>query len=135
MLYSRVYMCYHTIYALLFLVPVSSIEAFVVCQGYCKPSGFSPAMLSPLLDHQYAVEEEQTEPSNEPSTEPLGPGELAVRFVACGDLSGFDEHDDAADAQQGSSKQSEDISNSSVSGVSSSSTEVAAQAGTLLHTP
>jgi hypothetical protein len=55
-------------------------------------------MLSPLLDHQYAVEEEQTELSA--SSEPLGPGgELTVRFVACGDLSGFDEHDDVAAEQ------------------------------------
>eukprot|EP00953_Heterococcus_sp_UTEX-ZZ885_P040606 20744-Heterococcus_DN1.PRE.1 len=106
----------------------SSIEAFVVCQGYCKPNGFSPEMLSPLLDHQYAVEEEQTELSA--SSEPLGPGgELTVRFVACGDLSGFDDHDDDAAAAvelQGSSEQSVDSSSSSASN-SSRSTEPAAQ--------
>jgi hypothetical protein len=71
-------------------------------------------MLSPLLDHQYAVEEEQTELSA--SSEPLGSGgELTVRFVACGDLSGFDEqHDDAAAEQlvSGSSSSSGDSSRS-----------------------
>jgi hypothetical protein len=116
---------------LLLVAAARSIEAFVVCQGYCKPNGFSPEMLSPLLDHQYAVEEEQTELST--SREPLGPGgELTVRFVACGDLSGFDEHDDVAAAeQQGSSEQSADSSSSSI-GDSSRSIESVAQ---VAHAP
>ncbi|GFR57427.1 AdoMet-dependent rRNA methyltransferase spb1 [Elysia marginata] len=31
----------------------SSIEAFVVCQGYCPPEGYVPNMSNPLLDQQY----------------------------------------------------------------------------------
>ncbi|MGH0129829.1 UNVERIFIED_CONTAM: hypothetical protein FKN15_039788 [Acipenser sinensis] len=32
----------------------SSIEAFVVCQGYTPPEGYVPNMSNPLLDHCYA---------------------------------------------------------------------------------
>merc|ERR1719288_236721 len=31
----------------------SSIEAFVVCQGYSPPPGYIPTMANPLLDHSY----------------------------------------------------------------------------------
>ena len=30
----------------------SSIEAFVVCQNYNPPPGYTPTMLNPLLDHK-----------------------------------------------------------------------------------
>ena len=33
----------------------SSIEAFVVCQNYSPPPGYSPTMLNPLLDHKETV--------------------------------------------------------------------------------
>jgi len=57
----------------------SSIEAFVVCRGYDPPSDYKPVMSSPLLDHNYGVENEMT-----------GSNRMIVPFVACGDLSGFD---------------------------------------------
>ncbi|CAM9409756.1 unnamed protein product [Pylaiella littoralis] len=57
----------------------SSIEAFVVCQVYAPPEGFEASMLTPLLDHAYTATNER-----------LGPANLVVPFVACGDLSGFD---------------------------------------------
>ncbi|CAM9270970.1 unnamed protein product, partial [Choristocarpus tenellus] len=59
----------------------SSIESFVVCEGYAAPPGFEPSMLTPLLNHSYSVAH---------GNEMLGPGNLVVPFVACGDLSGFD---------------------------------------------
>ncbi|XP_074926669.1 tRNA (cytidine(32)/guanosine(34)-2'-O)-methyltransferase [Chelonoidis abingdonii] len=34
----------------------SSIEAFVVCRGYCPPEGYVPNMSNPLLDHCYGNE-------------------------------------------------------------------------------
>ncbi|CAB1116459.1 unnamed protein product [Ectocarpus sp. CCAP 1310/34] len=57
----------------------SSIEAFVVCRVYAPPEGFEASMLTPLLDHAYSATNER-----------LGPANLIVPFVACGDLSGFD---------------------------------------------
>eukprot|EP00752_Nemacystus_decipiens_P009802 g8750.t1 len=57
----------------------SSIEAFVVCHGYAPPEGFEASMLTPLLDHAYSAANKR-----------LGPANLVVPFVACGDLSGFD---------------------------------------------
>ena len=57
----------------------SSIEAFVVCRGYDPPKDYTPVMSSPLLDHDYGVENEMT-----------GSNRMIVPFVACGDLSGFD---------------------------------------------
>ena len=58
----------------------SSIEAFVVCQGYNPPADFKPSLLDPLLDHGYDSESATLDGSNA----------VVVPFVACGDLSGFD---------------------------------------------
>ena len=58
----------------------SSIEAFVVCQGYNPPADFKPSLLDPLLDHGYDSENATLDGSNA----------VVVPFVACGDLSGFD---------------------------------------------
>ncbi|KAK3783302.1 hypothetical protein RRG08_033237 [Elysia crispata] len=58
----------------------SSIEAFVVCQGYSPPEGYVPNMSNPLLDQQYDVNFNNLE----------GPNRVIVPFLACGDLSGFD---------------------------------------------
>ncbi|XP_074873613.1 tRNA (cytidine(32)/guanosine(34)-2'-O)-methyltransferase isoform X2 [Carettochelys insculpta] len=58
----------------------SSIEAFVVCRGYCPPPGYVPNMSNPLLDHCYDVDFNQLE----------GPNRVIVPFLACGDLSAYD---------------------------------------------
>ncbi|KAG9465647.1 hypothetical protein GDO78_017971 [Eleutherodactylus coqui] len=58
----------------------SSIEAFVVCQGYNPPEGYTPNMSNPLLDHRYDVDFNQLE----------GPNRVIVPFLACGDLSAYD---------------------------------------------
>ncbi|XP_046362064.2 putative tRNA (cytidine(32)/guanosine(34)-2'-O)-methyltransferase [Haliotis rufescens] len=58
----------------------SSIEAFVVCQSYCPPEGYTPNMSNPLLDQHYDVDFNNLE----------GPNRIIVPFLACGDLSGFD---------------------------------------------
>merc|ERR1719495_2387140 len=57
----------------------SSIEAFVVCQGYSPPPGYTPNMLNPLLDHKY-TDFNQLE----------GINRVIVPFLACGDLSAYD---------------------------------------------
>ncbi|TPX66942.1 hypothetical protein SpCBS45565_g04122 [Spizellomyces sp. 'palustris'] len=57
----------------------SSIEAFIVCQDYTPPEGYTPTMLNPLLDLTYDEKNELT-----------GVNRVVVPFVACGDLSGFD---------------------------------------------
>jgi len=57
----------------------SSIEAFVVCQGYQPPPSYSPTMVNPLLDHSY-TDFNQLE----------GINRIIVPFLACGDLSAFD---------------------------------------------
>jgi|GEM_PF-239559 tRNA (cytidine32/guanosine34-2'-O)-methyltransferase len=59
----------------------SSLEAFVVCEDFCLPEGFTNIPLAdPLLDHQY------TDGTNEL----VGINRIIVPFLACGDLSGFD---------------------------------------------
>ena len=87
----------------------SSIEAFVVCQGYAPPPGYVPTMMNPLLgindlrlltrsalfitkmarvlklflaisDNHYDVDFNQL----------TGPNRVIVPFLACGDLSAFD---------------------------------------------
>lgn len=58
----------------------SSIEAFVVCQGYAPPAGYVPTMMNPLLDNDYDVDFNQL----------IGPNRVIVPFLACGDLSAFD---------------------------------------------
>jgi len=57
----------------------SSIESFVVCQGYSQPPGYVPTMINPLLDHTY-TDFDQLE----------GPNRFIVPFLACGDLSAYD---------------------------------------------
>jgi len=57
----------------------SSIEAFVVCQGYSPPTGYLPTMVNPLLDHAY-TDFNQLE----------GINRVIVPFLACGDLSAYD---------------------------------------------
>merc|ERR1711872_239723 len=57
----------------------SSIEAFVVCQGYAPPPGYVPTMVNPLLDHKYTDFNELE-----------GINRLIVPFLACGDLSAYD---------------------------------------------
>ena len=57
----------------------SSIEAFVVCQNYTPPPGYTPNMLNPLLDHKYTDFNELE-----------GINRVIVPFLACGDLSAFD---------------------------------------------
>lgn len=53
----------------------SSIEAFIVCQGYQPPVDYTPTMANPLLDLQYDGMNELT-----------GPNRTIVPFIACGDL-------------------------------------------------
>ncbi|XP_045146444.1 putative tRNA (cytidine(32)/guanosine(34)-2'-O)-methyltransferase [Echinops telfairi] len=53
----------------------SSIEAFVVCQGYDPPAGFIPDLTKPLLDHTYDPDFNQLD----------GPTRIIVPFVTCGD--------------------------------------------------
>lgn len=57
----------------------SSIEAFVVCQGFSPPPGYTPTMANPLLDHAY-TDFDQLE----------GINRVIVPFLACGDLSAYD---------------------------------------------
>jgi tRNA (cytidine32/guanosine34-2'-O)-methyltransferase len=57
----------------------SSIEAFVVCKGFCLPDGYIPSMLTPMLDQTYGSHNAES-----------GHGRVLVPFLACGDLSGFD---------------------------------------------
>jgi len=57
----------------------SSVEAFVVAQGFAPPDNFSRNALSKLALHDYSAELPQH-----------GEGMLVVPFVACGDLSGYD---------------------------------------------
>ena len=58
----------------------SSIEAFVVCQGFQLPKDFIPSMKRPLMDEQY----------REGINSLVGVERVIVPFMACGDLSGFD---------------------------------------------
>eukprot|EP01006_Ploeotia_vitrea_P064249 TRINITY_DN87388_c0_g1_i1.p1 TRINITY_DN87388_c0_g1~~TRINITY_DN87388_c0_g1_i1.p1 ORF type:complete len:285 (-),score=32.76 TRINITY_DN87388_c0_g1_i1:222-1076(-) len=54
----------------------SSMEAFVVCQDYAPPEGYTPSMIDPL---------------NPPEVSTLsGVSRCIVPFLACGDLSGYD---------------------------------------------
>lgn len=58
----------------------SSIEAFVVCQDYSPPPGYTPTMINPLLDFAY----------NDAEDALVGPNRFIVPFLACGDLSAYD---------------------------------------------
>lgn len=53
----------------------SSIEAFIVCEGYQPPQDYSPNMRNPLLDQKYTSLDELE-----------GSTRIIVPFIACGDL-------------------------------------------------
>ncbi|CAD7700605.1 unnamed protein product [Ostreobium quekettii] len=59
----------------------SSIEAFVVCEGYTPPPGFHPSLLRGLLTGSTL---------NIPMEEQSIENRRLVPFLACGDLSGWD---------------------------------------------
>ncbi|XP_069936471.1 tRNA (cytidine(32)/guanosine(34)-2'-O)-methyltransferase [Cherax quadricarinatus] len=58
----------------------SSIEAFVVCEDYSSPPGYTPTMVNPLLDLSYEGSWQELE----------GINRVIVPFLACGDLSAYD---------------------------------------------
>lgn len=53
----------------------SSLEAFIVGEGYQPPSNYVPNMRNPLLDQKYGANDELE-----------GPTRIIVPFIACGDL-------------------------------------------------
>lgn len=55
----------------------SSIESFIVCKGFQMPAGYNPSLDIPLLDHKYTGDGAEA-------------ASLAIPFVACGDLGGYD---------------------------------------------
>ncbi|XP_050316407.1 putative tRNA (cytidine(32)/guanosine(34)-2'-O)-methyltransferase [Anthonomus grandis grandis] len=57
----------------------SSIEAFVVCQGYNPPEGFDPKLITPYLDV-----------SNKDFSTLEGINRVIIPFVVCGDVSAYD---------------------------------------------
>ncbi|KEI41031.1 uncharacterized protein L969DRAFT_86280 [Mixia osmundae IAM 14324] len=61
----------------------SSIEAFVVCQDFRPPAGLLLDLSSPLLDFAHSLAGDIS--TGTPSSHLIAP------FVACGDLSGFDQ--------------------------------------------
>ncbi|GAA6001463.1 hypothetical protein JCM10207_006678 [Rhodosporidiobolus poonsookiae] len=65
----------------------SSMEAFVVCEGYRE--GFTPDLTRPLLDFSYSTEQAPLTPSGG-RNDLAGAMRFIAPFVACGDLSGFD---------------------------------------------
>ena len=67
----------------------SSIEAFVVCQGYRPPEGFEPAALRRVLE-QRAGGMLREDAGSEMAGTMRWPNAAVVPFVACGDLSGYD---------------------------------------------
>jgi tRNA (cytidine32/guanosine34-2'-O)-methyltransferase len=67
----------------------SSIEAFVVCQGYCPPEGFEPGALRRVLE-QRAGGMLREDAGSEMAGTMKWPNATVVPFVACGDLSGYD---------------------------------------------
>lgn len=56
----------------------SSIEAFIVCEGYQPPRDYVPNMINPLLDQQYSCYDELD-----------GSTRCIVPFIACGDLNSY----------------------------------------------
>jgi tRNA (cytidine32/guanosine34-2'-O)-methyltransferase len=67
----------------------SSIEAFVVCQGYRPPEGFEPAALRRVLE-QRAGGMLREDAGSEMAGTMRWPNAAVVPFAACGDLSGYD---------------------------------------------
>lgn len=58
----------------------SSIEAFVVCRGYCPPEGYVPTMVNPMLQLDYNFDFDSLD----------GVNRFVVPYVTCGDLSAYD---------------------------------------------
>ena len=76
---------------------IFQLQAFVVCQNYTPPPGYTPTMLNPLLDHKVSqstfVEEKHYTLFTLQYTdfnELEGINRVIVPFLACGDLSAFD---------------------------------------------
>lgn len=70
----------------------SSIEAFVVCEGYAPPAGFEPARLRQLLEAAAARARGGEEAADAAGAVELDAGweRTHIPFLACGDLSGYD---------------------------------------------
>jgi hypothetical protein len=77
------------------------LEAFVVCQHYDPPAGYTPTMANPLLDHQYSTANRIRPALPQPiltrvflagldQNALVGLNRVIVPFLACGDLSSFD---------------------------------------------
>lgn len=58
----------------------SSIEAFVVCEGYKAPDGYVPQMIDPMVNDVQLIALQSESPVNR----------AIVPFVVCGDLRNFD---------------------------------------------
>lgn len=59
----------------------SSLESFILCQNYQPPTNYTPIMINPLQENYYDGEISEMKEVNL----------LIVPFLACGDLSGYDE--------------------------------------------
>eukprot|EP00899_Mesostigma_viride_P019717 jgi/Mesvir1/27747/Mv07437-RA.1 len=68
----------------------SSIEAFVVCQGFSPPDGFDPAQLQEFLDREVFGNLEHALEVDCRSAALEGVNGQIIPFLACGDLSGYD---------------------------------------------
>jgi tRNA (cytidine32/guanosine34-2'-O)-methyltransferase len=66
---------------------ISSCEAFVVCQDYCPPEGFTPSMHNPLLTGKWEQMDESIK--NDECYQNVTQ-RCIVPFVACGDMNGLD---------------------------------------------
>ncbi|BGP32206.1 tRNA (uridine-2'-O-)-methyltransferase trm7 [Rhodotorula toruloides] len=66
----------------------SSMEAFVVCEGYREQSD-TPDLTKPLLDF-VAIPDDATPTADKRTSGLKGSMRVIAPFVACGDLSGFD---------------------------------------------
>lgn len=60
----------------------SSIEAFVVCQQYRPPVGYTPQMINPMQSTAVQFDSDDGEMSDV--------NRLVIPFIVCGDLRGFD---------------------------------------------
>ncbi|GBG92770.1 hypothetical protein CBR_g57013 [Chara braunii] len=65
----------------------SSIEAFIVCEGYFPPEGFEPSHLQSLLDNEAMGVNSDDDCC---SRRLEGIHRAIVPFLACGDVNGFD---------------------------------------------